>query len=372
MRPQICATLLASVARAYTPPIQISEEPRIYIIDGFATADECAEIFNSAEPRLEQSMTYDAAGSKEGATPQGRQSRQYTLPPSSWSENVTSVVARMDAATLLPHENGQHLTVTEYSIGDHYETHVDSNLEVGRVATALLFLEAPAAGGELIFPWARGVNHSTAPPPDGVHGTGRDVLSTFYEPATLPRLSDAGMCAAPSEALRIEPRVGRLAIFFNHDPMMRTLRPRSLHGSCAVRAGRKRIAQRWYQWHALNEPNHLHTALERAFGSKVASGGPGAAASKWRVDYQAQLRAADARRAAAVRPDDGTCVDRGGPWECTERGCPKPRLGCADLAELGGCELVFDDVWAEAPEGTAGLRVDAVCKRSCGACKDEL
>ena len=230
-------------------------------------------------------MTYDAAGKGEGAKAMGRQSRQYTMPPSRWPDTVRAVVERIDRATLLPAENGQHLTVTDYGDTDHYEVHVDSNLQVGRIATALLFLEQPEVGGELIFPWARRLLNSSGAPSecvDGVRGHGQSVLK-FWEHETMPRLTEVGMCTEPSDALRIEPRVGRLVIFFNHDPMLRTLRPRSLHGSCPVERGRKRIAQRWFQWHGLHERNALGALLERM--------------PSWKVDFKAAAEAEAAEEA---------------------------------------------------------------------------
>ena len=92
----------------------------------------------------------------------------------------------------------------------------------------------------------------------------------------LPELRPSGWCNATSAALRIEARPGRLVVFFNHDPQLRTIRPRSLHGSCPVVEGRKRIAQRWYQWHALSEENAIGTLLSRA---EAAQG------RKWRVEW---------------------------------------------------------------------------------------
>jgi prolyl 4-hydroxylase len=269
----------------WSPPVLVATAPRIFVIDGFASAAEADAIFRDAAPHLEPSQTQSADGSMQRAA-FGRQSQQYTLSPRLWSPTAASVVHRMDAATLQPHGHGEHLTVTEYNVGDHYEAHVDSSLAAGRAVTALLFLEAPDQGGELIFPWAASpppssnahVHRPTPVRPPGVNGTGRS-LSDYFSLDTLPRLGDANMCGSPSEALRIEPRVGRLVVFFNHDPEGRQLRPRSLHGSCPVRAGRKRIAQRWYRWHDLSSPNELGTTLERLHGEKG-----------WRVDYRAQMR----------------------------------------------------------------------------------
>jgi len=105
--------------------------------------------------------------------------RQHTMGPSRWTPRTTSAVERMDAAAMLPGENGQQLTVTDYAPGDSYQLHVDSTFAIGRVATALLFLRAPEEGGELVFPWARLRRRSGYERPEGVHGVGRRVEELF-------------------------------------------------------------------------------------------------------------------------------------------------------------------------------------------------
>lgn len=379
--------LLCAVAAIWSPPTQISSEPRIYVIDNFATAEECAEIYATAAPKLEESLT-TAGGAQADTKPKGRSSQQYTINPKSFTSNIAAVVERMDAASLMPAANGQvktgrhfvfcqslfstsphhltiaccllcppaqHLTVTNYGHDDHYEVHVDSNLAVGRLLTALLFLEQPDEGGELIFPWAKPKNRTSCPAqgigswPEGVHGTGRS-FADYYALSTLPRLEEVGMCAAPTEALRIEPRVGRLVLFFNHDYEGRMLRPTTLHGSCPVKKGAKRIAQRWYMWHDLSAPNALGALLERVHGPTA-----------WKVDYRLVMDA----EAREQRLRD--CEDAG-PFECKEAECPSAQLSCLALAEMDTCQLGFTEVWATPPEGTASHKVRDLCPKACGRC----
>lgn len=233
------SAFIIAASAVWSPPIQISSEPRIYVVDDFATAEECADIYASAAPHLETSLT-SAGGTQADSKPQGRSSQQYTMNPASWSARVASVVERMDRAALMPAKNGQHLTVTNYGLNDHYEVHVDSNLAVGRLLTALLFLEQPEEGGELIFPWARPIRQSNETScadgevgrswPDGVRGAGRPH-EDYYALRDLPKLDEVGMCEPPTDVLRIEPRVGRLVLFFNHDHEGRMLRPTTLVSS---------------------------------------------------------------------------------------------------------------------------------------------
>lgn len=252
-----------TAAKQHRAPIQISDQPRVYVIDDFLTPAECQSVLEEFEPFLEQSQTMSSSGEKQNA-PFGRRSRQYTMSPSKWSPLVSGLVERMDATSMQPFANGQHLTVTHYNEGDAYELHVDSAHTVGRVATALIFIKQPVAGGELVFPWARtDTLRTSAARPAGVTGSGRPVEELFSA-KQVPSLDSFGACddSPANEALRIEPRVGRLVVFFNHDPQGRTLRPRSLHGSCPVRGGEKAIAQRFYQWHALDGENRLGALLD--------------------------------------------------------------------------------------------------------------
>ena len=91
----------------------------------------------------------------------------------------------------------------------------------------------------------------------------------------LPLLN-ATYCDEGSQALRILPDAGAFVVFFNHDPMLRMLKPYALHGSCPVLEGRKRIAQRFYQWFPLHTQN--------SFGQLVRQVGLGKD-WKWKPEY---------------------------------------------------------------------------------------
>ena len=254
---------------SYSPPVQVSDQPRIYVIDNFMSPADCEEIFAAFEPKLETSQTMSKDGQQQ-ENPFGRRSRQFTMSPKAWSPLISKLVNAMDATSMQPFANGQHLTVTHYNEGDGYELHVDTSHSVGRVATALIFLREPESGGETVFPWARtstlrgaddGGEGRQRPP--GVHGRGRSI-DELLSAKQVPSMEAIGACedSPENEAVRIEPRVGRLVVFFSHDPQGRTLRPRSLHGSCPVKGGEKAIAQRFYQYYALNGENRLGTLLE--------------------------------------------------------------------------------------------------------------
>ena len=69
-------------------------------------------------------------------------------------------------------------------------------------------------------------------------------------------------------------------------------------------------------------------------------------------------------------PSDGACkVDAlpaydGGPWPCSEAGCPAPLVTCEMLEEY--CASTFSDVWERPPHGLAGVEISMHCQKTCG------
>ena len=178
-----------------------------------------------------------------------------------------------------PFANGQHLTVTHYNEGDAYELHVDSAHTVGRVATALIFIKQPVAGGELVFPWARtDTLRTSAARPAGV--TGVDGQSRSCSPRSKSR---RWTHSAPATThLRTRPFASSLALgawlYFST-----TIRKggRSDHGpcgSCPVRGGEKRsrnASTSGMRSTARTGLGHYSTASRRgtARASKLSCGG---------------------------------------------------------------------------------------------------
>lgn len=94
-----------------------------------------------------------------------------------------------------------------------------------------------------------------------------------------------------------------------------------------------------------------------------------AAEAEAEAEAEARERAEQAAAKAAASSTPCVGVD-GGPWDCFEDNCPKPSLGCTDLAGLGVCANRFDDVWETgAPQGTEGMTVASLCPKACGECQ---
>ena len=61
------------------------------------------------------------------------------------------------------------------------------------------------------------------------------------------------------------------------------------------------------------------------------------------------------------------CTD-GGPWACSEAGCPAPELSCERLALDNLCSYAFSAFFDTPPEGMSSVVVRDSCPRACGRC----
>jgi prolyl 4-hydroxylase len=181
--------------------------PRIVVLGGLLTHDECDELMALAEARLARSETVqlDTGGSEVNAA--------RTSEGMFFGRAEHAVCGRIEAriAALLdwPVENGEGLQILRYKPGAEYKPHYDyfdpsqpgtpAILKRGgqRVATIVMYLNTPGQGGATVFP---DVNLEVAP----IKGN---------------------------------------AVFFSYDrphPMTR-----SLHGGTPVVAGEKWVATKW-------------------------------------------------------------------------------------------------------------------------------
>jgi prolyl 4-hydroxylase len=138
------------------------KHPRIIVLGGFLSDEECDKIVSLAGPRMARSETVDnrTGGSEVNAS---RTSRGMFF-----ERGETGVIDRVEkriAAMLKwPVQNGEGLQVLHYQPGAEYKPHYDyfdpvhpgsaSILKRGgqRVGTLLMYLNTPKKGGGTIFP----------------------------------------------------------------------------------------------------------------------------------------------------------------------------------------------------------------------------
>lgn len=187
--------------------VMAMQVPRVVVLSGFLSDEECLALISAASPRMQRSLTVDH---QTGAD---RVHAQRTSHGMFFSRGENEVIQRIEnrLARLLnwPVENGEGLQVLRYQPGHEYKPHYDyfdpnepsaaTVLARGgqRVATVLMYLNEPTRGGGTTF---------------------------------------------PSVNLEISPHKGS-AVFFNYDrahPVSRTL-----HGGAPVREGEKWVATKW-------------------------------------------------------------------------------------------------------------------------------
>ena len=181
--------------------------PRVVVFGGLLTDIECDELMALSGPRLERSKTVD------NATGGDEVNASRTSDGMFFERGETALIARIEAriASLLrwPMDHGEGLQILRYRPGAEYRPHHDyfdpvhpgtaKILERGgqRVASLVMYLKMPDAGGATTFP-------------------------------------DVGLEVAPLRGN---------AVFFSYDrahPSTRTL-----HGGAPVTAGEKWVATKW-------------------------------------------------------------------------------------------------------------------------------
>jgi prolyl 4-hydroxylase len=183
------------------------QSPRVVLISGFLSDEECDALVAAAQPRLSRSLTVQTSTGGEEVN-EARTSNGMFFDRGE-SVLLNTIEARIARMVNWPVEHGEGIQVLHYLPGAEYKPHYDyfdpeqpgsaSILRRGgqRVATLVMYLNDPQAGGGTTFP-------------------------------------DVG--------LEVAPRKGSV-VFFNYDrPHPAT---RSLHGGAPVVAGDKWVATKW-------------------------------------------------------------------------------------------------------------------------------
>ena len=182
-------------------------DPNIVVIGDFLSDEECGGLIEGAKSRMARSLTVEVeSGGEEMNADRTSNGMFYARAE---NELIARIERRLAQLTRWPVENGEGLQILHYQSGAEYKPHYDyfdpdepgtpTILKRGgqRVATIIMYLHEPEAGGGTVFP---------------------DVKLT------------------------VAPKKGN-AVFFSYDsPHPAT---KSLHGGMPVIKGQKWIATKW-------------------------------------------------------------------------------------------------------------------------------
>ena len=181
--------------------------PRVVVLGGLLSDDECDALVAAASPRMARSLTVETKTGGEELNPDRTSNGMFFNRGE--SELVRRIEARIARLTRWPAQNGEGIQVLNYKPGAEYKPHYDyfDPVEPGtptilrrggqRVGTVVMYLNNPVRGGGTTFP-------------------------------------DVG--------LEVIPQRGN-AVFFSYDrPAPAT---RTLHGGAPVIEGEKWIATKW-------------------------------------------------------------------------------------------------------------------------------
>ena len=182
-------------------------QPRVVVLGGLLSDEECEALIAAARPRMARSLTVETTTGGEELNPNRTSNGMFFQRGE--SELIRRIEARIERLVQWPLENGEGLQVLNYRVGAEYKPPYDSFdpaepgtptiLQRGgqRVGTVVMYLNEPERGGGTTFP-------------------------------------DVGLEVAP---------VRGNAVFFSYNrPHPSTL---SLHGGAPVLEGEKWVATKW-------------------------------------------------------------------------------------------------------------------------------
>jgi prolyl 4-hydroxylase len=180
------------------------------MISQFLSEEECDHMIQVARPNLIASKVVDE--NNKGEVIDNRRTSRGFFMHNHWNDPILiGIEKRIAAVTGMPIENGEDFHVLRYGVGEEYQPHYDyfnaatpggseCLLRGGqRVASLIIYLHAPDAGGETLF---------------------------------------------PRPHIFITPRKGDAVLFYNCTPNG-MVDPQSLHGGAPVQAGEKWIMTKW-------------------------------------------------------------------------------------------------------------------------------
>ena len=145
--------------------LAVMHQPEVIVLGQLLDTQECEALIEAARPRLQRSLTVSVKTGGE------EENIDRTSQGMFFERGETELIARIEQrlARLLdwPVENGEGLQILRYAPGAEYKPHYDyfDPLEPGtptilrrggqRVATVVIYLNDPEAGGATVFPDAQ-------------------------------------------------------------------------------------------------------------------------------------------------------------------------------------------------------------------------
>jgi prolyl 4-hydroxylase len=154
------------LARAADREVRVTlsmDKPALRVLDGLLTGEECDELIALARPRLARALTVNATGGQQvdqRRTSMGMFFKLGELPP------VARLEQRIAALFDIPVSHGEGLQILHYLPGQEYKPHYDwfdpdqpgyatvTARGGQRIASVVMYLNTPEAGGGTAFPEA--------------------------------------------------------------------------------------------------------------------------------------------------------------------------------------------------------------------------